>query len=539
MRKVFTLILGAVLLSNVLSGQASKFEGGIFLGGANFQGDLVGPDLFMLEQTTFAYGLNFRYHLSHAFALRANLLHGKLKGDDSNFDRLKERGFSFQTPLTEFSVQFEWDILGKRSSISPYFFGGLGFTFFKPKTHYGDLEAKPLNLKKIDQDRKGDYATTLPTIPMGLGIKIDLSEKWVLGLELGMRTAFSDYLDGVSQAGNPDKNDWYSFYGTTITHRFGMKDTDKDKVADKYDACPEVFGVPSLKGCPDTDGDMVADKDDACPEVFGLIKLKGCPDSDNDGVVDQFDSCPNLAGIPSLQGCPDLDKDGIADHEDLCPTLAGLPDRGGCPFADSDDDGIEDELDNCPQLAGVAANNGCPLDTDQDGIYDDSDACPTEAGLASTNGCPDIDNDGIVDSKDQCPQEFGLAKYDGCPKAFSDELEVIDLNIRAVWFETAKVNINKAGTSRLDETAILMLRNPKLNLRINGYADSRGNDIVNQQLSEMRAKRCFEYFVSLGVKASRMVHQGYGESNPIGNNATPEGRRLNRRVEIELLNQQK
>jgi hypothetical protein len=47
---------------------------------------------------------------------------------------------------------------------------------------------------------------------------------------------------------------------------------------DSADACPDVFGLAALNGCPDTDGDGIADKDDACPDVFGLAALKGCPD---------------------------------------------------------------------------------------------------------------------------------------------------------------------------------------------------------------------------------------------------------------------
>ncbi|HTE26478.1 thrombospondin type 3 repeat-containing protein [Flavitalea sp.] len=56
-----------------------------------------------------------------------------------------------------------------------------------------------------------------------------------------------------------------------------MKDKDNDGVADASDACPDVAGIASLKGCPDKDGDGLADKDDKCPEVTGLQKYDGCP----------------------------------------------------------------------------------------------------------------------------------------------------------------------------------------------------------------------------------------------------------------------
>ncbi len=230
MKNKSTLMLVCVLWTSMLWGQAYKFEGGLFLGGANFQGDLVETNIFNVDQTTLGVGLNFKYHLSPIFALRANLLHGKLKGNDDNYDRLKERGFNFRTPLTEFSVQFEWDALGKqryeedfKRLVSPYLFAGVGIAFFKPDTNYGDSQSNNFNLEKVEQDQKENYSTTLPVIPMGFGIKVDLKEQWLLAVELGMRKTFTDYLDGVSQSGNPDKDDWYTFYGASVMYRFGAQ----------------------------------------------------------------------------------------------------------------------------------------------------------------------------------------------------------------------------------------------------------------------------------------------------------------------------
>ncbi|MBS1609252.1 MAG: OmpA family protein [Bacteroidetes bacterium] len=84
-------------------------------------------------------------------------------------------------------------------------------------------------------------------------------------------------------------------------------------------------------------------------------------DKDNDGVVDSIDACPDVAGIASLKGCPDKDGDGIADKEDKCPDVPGLARYQGCPIPDSDKDGINDEEDKCPNLAGVKENQGCPI----------------------------------------------------------------------------------------------------------------------------------------------------------------------------------
>ena len=157
MRNKFTLMVVCVLWTSLLFGQSYKFEGGLFLGGTNFQGDLVETNIFKVDQTTLSLGLNFRYHLSPIFAVRANLLHGTLKGNDNNYDRLKDRGFNFRTPLTEISTQFEWDVLGKQRAtqetfkrlVSPYLFVGLGVAFYKPDTYYGDENANSFNSEKV------------------------------------------------------------------------------------------------------------------------------------------------------------------------------------------------------------------------------------------------------------------------------------------------------------------------------------------------------------------------------------------------------
>jgi outer membrane protein OmpA-like peptidoglycan-associated protein len=67
---------------------------------------------------------------------------------------------------------------------------------------------------------------------------------------------------------------------------------------------------------------------------------------------------------------------------------------------------------------------------------------------------------------------------------------------------------------------------------VSGHADATSNDAINDPLSEARAKAVVEYFVSQGVDAGRLSARGYGSRRPIADNATPEGRAQNRRVEI-------
>jgi len=103
----------------------------------------------------------------------------------------------------------------------------------------------------------------------------------------------------------------YFQHSAGITIKFGKKDSDKDGIADKDDACPDVAGLKEFNGCPDTDGDGVPDKDDQCPDVAGLKEFNGCPDTDGDGIQDKDDECPEVAGLKTVanNGCPEVTQE--------------------------------------------------------------------------------------------------------------------------------------------------------------------------------------------------------------------------------------
>jgi len=79
---------------------------------------------------------------------------------------------------------------------------------------------------------------------------------------------------------------------------------------------------------------------------------------------------------------------------------------------------------------------------------------------------------------------------------------------------------------------------PVLEILITGYTDSVGNKNYNKQLSRFRATVVKSYLVGHGVDSQRILVSGMGPDNPIASNDTPEGRQLNRRVEIKLQNKQ-
>ncbi|MFT7104891.1 MAG: outer membrane protein OmpA-like peptidoglycan-associated protein [Flavobacteriales bacterium] len=324
--------------------------------------------------------------------------------------------------------------------------------------------------------------------------------------------------------------------GINLTFGRKKKDRDGDGIVDKKDDCPDVFGLETFAGCPDTDGDGITDAVDLCPELAGLKEFMGCPDSDNDGITDAEDDCPDTPGIPEFKGCPDSDADGVQDSEDDCPEIPGLTEFKGCP--DTDDDGIRDPEDNCPEIAGPAENNGCPwTDQDGDGILDKDDACPDEAGPAENQGCPysDVDGDGVLDKDDLCPSTPGPAENQGCPVIEEEEQEILNTAFENLEFVSGKAVIKEGSTSSLQELAVLLNEKDTWKLQIAGHTDSSGNDDKNMQLSKERSQAVADFVERYGVSKDRMIIQWFGETEPVGDNATEEGRQKNRRVVMTVV----
>ena len=204
---------------------------------------------------------------------------------------------------------------------------------------------------------------------------------------------------------------------------------------------------------------------------------------------------------------------------------------------DSDGDGVVDSQDKCPNTpAGRKVNAaGCELDSDGDGVVDGLDKCPnTPAGRkVNADGCEmDSDGDGVTDALDQCPNTPAGDRVDdkGCsllPAGFS---------LKGVNFDNDSATLRPEAAAILDEAVAALHRYPSLKLAIGGHTDSVDTDTYNQGLSERRAQAVLDYLVSRNVAAGRLSAKGYGESEPIANNATAEGRAQNRRAELRVAN---
>ena len=222
---ILCLFLSAHILSN-----AQSFEAGLFVGGAFYNGDIDVKPKNTLPQTRVVAGIFGRYPFNSSWALKAQLTHGQLYGDEKKYpttDYRSQRGFSFKTQLTEINTQLEWHFLKMDKSfyledsdpaISLYVFAGGGVAFFDPKANFN--EPNPI-IDDVSLDKFATFSRATPIIPTGMGAKIKIGQSLIIGVEGGVRTTFTDYLDGISRLVAAKFRDYYVFSGITISYEFG------------------------------------------------------------------------------------------------------------------------------------------------------------------------------------------------------------------------------------------------------------------------------------------------------------------------------
>jgi outer membrane protein OmpA-like peptidoglycan-associated protein len=107
-------------------------------------------------------------------------------------------------------------------------------------------------------------------------------------------------------------------------------------------------------------------------------------------------------------------------------------------------------------------------------------------------------------------------------------------NMSDVLFKTGSFELVPGARERLAKVSGILLAYPTLHVQVEGHTDSVGTDEYNQTLSENRAKAVRDYFVQQGVPADSIEARGFGKTEPIATNDTPEGRQQNRRVELVM-----
>ena len=113
-----------------------------------------------------------------------------------------------------------------------------------------------------------------------------------------------------------------------------------------------------------------------------------------------------------------------------------------------------------------------------------------------------------------------------------DSARGLIVNMSDVLFDTGSYTLKPGAREKLAKISGIVLAHPGLNLQIEGHTDSVGADEFNQQLSERRADSVRDFLAEQGVPASSITAKGFGKTQPVASNDTPEGRQRNRRVEL-------
>jgi OOP family OmpA-OmpF porin len=107
--------------------------------------------------------------------------------------------------------------------------------------------------------------------------------------------------------------------------------------------------------------------------------------------------------------------------------------------------------------------------------------------------------------------------------------------VYGIHFDSGKATIQPDSDKTLTQIVQLLTDRPDLKLRVEGYTDNVGQAAANQTLSEARAQAVMAWLVGHGVPAPRLTAKGFGQTNPVADNASDDGRAKNRRVELSKM----
>ena len=248
-------ILTILLLTFFHPGRSQDLGVGFTVGGCYYLGDL-NPGMHF-KNTQMAYGFLVRYDLDTRWSVKVAGNFGKVKGDASSTSYLPDRGLTFSSNITDFSGVVEFNFLeyftgSYKNSITPYIFAGISTFFFNPESNGVSLKSLGTEGQNVGYLGRTPYGTTSMSIPFGIGGKFSLGSRFGLQVYWELHKTFTDYIDDVSttyylsgkniktsdvagvmsdptlnhepgmQRGNSSNNDWFAFFGGSITYKFSL-----------------------------------------------------------------------------------------------------------------------------------------------------------------------------------------------------------------------------------------------------------------------------------------------------------------------------
>jgi OOP family OmpA-OmpF porin len=211
---------------------AYNWEGGLLLGTAHYTGDLTPELMPNLKDIRPSVGIIGRVPLGYKTAFRSGFIFSRVVGEGSNSPLTSLKGYNFQSDIFEMSLLLEFEPfaqdkfysdskgnLNLDKLLSPYIFAGGAFSIVRVDSDFSQVQDVN-NEPSIREDLRQSPTRTIPVIPIGAGIKLDLSVDLGIALEASGRFTFSDYIDGVSQSANPLRDDSYLMINFCLFKRF-------------------------------------------------------------------------------------------------------------------------------------------------------------------------------------------------------------------------------------------------------------------------------------------------------------------------------
>lgn len=253
------------------------FEVGIGGGVMNYSGELTNS-VFDFKHLHFGGAVFARYNVGRFFSARLQLALGSVSGSDANSSELRNRirNLDFRSHLFEGSLIAEFNLLGfqprgHEKMFSPYLFAGIGIFNFNPYTTHFDpnRDNERVYLSDLNTEGQGSntfsnrppYARTQISIPMGVGFKYAINSNLTLGIEVGFRPTFTDYLDDVGQTYPVNALTGQPFYDQTpyLPGEFGDKSA-QELFADKsYQYILADLRARAANGDPNINAELATD----------------------------------------------------------------------------------------------------------------------------------------------------------------------------------------------------------------------------------------------------------------------------------------
>jgi hypothetical protein len=228
------LFFNATLINSQF--QSKNLEIGAGVGAYIYQGDLTPNRIGSFKTMKPGLHLFANKIASSHLSYRLNLAISKLKGDESKYSNpayRKQRNFKFKSQLIELSGLAVWDIRGNdfyrdKGRFSPYVFTGAGLSFLNIKPDWSNFNAEFFNSESevmtgLNTDSQKKLPKVLPFIPVGTGLRYEISSRFAVNVEATYRFIFTDYLDGFSYAANPQKDDHYHSVTIGLVYKLANK----------------------------------------------------------------------------------------------------------------------------------------------------------------------------------------------------------------------------------------------------------------------------------------------------------------------------